>query len=216
MPSDTPRSTRRRVLASTVAALGLTALAGCSGSGSGSASSRAGPDAEPPEDALVSPPHVTLRGPATEPNVVRETAAENETPSPGTEIDDWAHYVLANGADADAVTFADVDGADEAKRFLEATNFDSETVYVERHLVGECYRHQLCWVRWTDEMIETDYARTLRDADVACEADTRVAVTNLIRLPVALDPDQITSHSSGSGGGACRRPEGDRREESGS
>ena len=216
MPSNTPRSTRRRVLASTVAALGLTTLAGCSGSGSGSASSRAGPGTEPPEDALVGPPHVTLRGPTTEPNVVRETSAENGTPSSDTEIDDWAHYVLASDADADAVTVADVDGAKEAKRFLEETNFDSETVYVERHLVGECYRHQLCWVRWTSEEIETDYARTLRDADVACEADTRVAVTNLIRLPVALDPEQISGYSSSSGGGACRRPEAARREESGS
>jgi hypothetical protein len=167
-----------------------------------------GPSAEPPEDALIDPPHVTLRGRATEPNVVRETSTGNDagddSSSPNAEIDDWAHYLLASDADADTLTFADVEGDDQARTFLRETDFDSETVYVERHLVGECYRHQLCWVRWTEEKIETDYARVLRDADVACEADTRVAVTNLLRLPVALDPEEISSYSSG-GGGSCRR-----------
>ncbi|MFB6089670.1 MAG: hypothetical protein ABEJ97_01310 [Halobellus sp.] len=214
MPSSTQRPTRRRFVASAVSLLCGTALAGCGGldsaTGSASGSSREGPDARPPADALVDPPHVSLRNAEPKPNVWSETPTETATPE-GDEkpaIDEWAHHVVASDEAAADLTFADVEGADEARAFLEATDFDAETVYVERHVVGECYRHRLCWIRWTESEIETDYAWILRDADVACEADARDAVTKLIRLPVALDPDEISSYGSSSGSGRCRRPEG--------
>ena len=164
-----------------------------------------------PEDALVDPPRVTLRGSGMEPNVVSETptetASSDDDQSDRDRIDDWAHYLVSNAEDASALTFADVDGAADARSFLDATDFSSQTIYVERHLVDECFRQRLCWARWTENNIETDYARILRDADVACEANAQVAVTYLIRLPVTLEPGQINSYSSGSGGGPCPRPD---------
>ncbi|MFA1609615.1 hypothetical protein [Halobellus rubicundus] len=210
MPSR-QQPTRRRLLAAAGSLLGATALAGCGGSGSASGSSRVAPGSDPPEDALVDPPHVSLRNGDREPIVWSETPSETESAGAGgetPEIDSWTHHVVASDEAAAALTFADVDGVDEARAFLDETDFGSETVYVERHLVGECYHHRLCWVRWTDSEIETDYARVLRDADVACEADARDVVTNLIRLPATLEPGQINSYGSSGGGGRCRRPEG--------
>lgn len=214
MPSSTQRPTRRRLLAATASIFCGTALAGCGGgSSSASGSAREGPSAEPPDDALVDPPHVTLRSGDLQPLVRSGTPTETATASAEgsrePKIDGWAHHLVASDEAAAALTVADVDGADEARAFLDATDFDAETVYVERHLVGECYLHELCWIRWTDSKIETDYARILRDADVACEADARDVVTKLIRVPAALDPEQISSYSSGSGGGRCRRPAND-------
>jgi hypothetical protein len=211
MPSSTQLPTRRRFVTSAIALLGGTALAGCGGSGSASGSSREAPNADPPDDALVDPPHVSLRNAALEPIVWSGTPTETPDTEESGEpaIDSWAHHVVASDEAAAELTFADVDGVDEAREFLAETDFDAATVYVERQLVGECYRHELCWVRWTDSEIETDYARILRDADVACEADARSVVTKLIRLPVTLEPGQISSYGSSSGGGPCRRPGGD-------
>jgi hypothetical protein len=220
MPSSTPAPTRRRFVKSTAAVLGAAALAGCGGSGSASSSSRAAPNADPPDDALTDPTHVTLRNPERAPivsgpestvggtNAESDQGADESTP----QFDEWHHLVVVDADRASSLTFADVDGVDDARRLLEETDFDSESVYVERSVVPECYERRLCWIRWSDSEIETDYARILRDADVACEADAEDVVTNVIRLPVALDPDQISSYGSSSGSGPCRRPEGERME----
>ncbi|MFB6250581.1 MAG: hypothetical protein ABEI27_02655, partial [Halobellus sp.] len=141
-----------------------------------------------------------------------ETTSSGDGQTETGTIDDWAHYLIARTEDASALTFADVDGADDARSFLDATDFSSQTIYVERHLVDECFRHRLCWVRWTESEVETDYARLLRDADFACEANAQMAVTYLIRLPVTLEPGQINSYGSGSGGGPCPRPDNTTRE----
>mgnify|MGYP000321381740 FL=1 len=223
MPSSTTASTRRRLLQSTAAVLGASALAGCGGSGSASSSSSEAPNADSPEDALTDPTHVSLRSSERAP-IVRDPesttdgsgadsdADEGETPR----FDEWHHFVVADADRASALTVADVDGVEDARRLLAETDFDSESVYVERHVIGECYERRLCWVRWTDSEVETDYARILRDADVACEADAEDVVTNLIRIPAALNPGQISSYGSSSGGGRCRRPEGERTEADGS
>ncbi|WP_256288621.1 hypothetical protein [Halobellus inordinatus] len=208
MPSSTSSPTRRRLLRSTAALLGAGALAGCGGhSGASGSSSVSGPGAEPPADALVDPTAVKLRNPELKPVV--STGTETTTKSDDqteTPIDDWRHTLVGDAETAASLSFADVDGADEAKALLEETDFESQSVYVERHAIGECYERRLCWVRWTEHEIETDYARILRDADVACEADARDVVTYLIRIPVALDPEQVNSYSSGSGSGPCRTP----------
>lgn len=219
MPSSTPTPTRRRLLQSVAAVLGASALAGCGGSGSASSTARAGPNAHPPEDALTDPTHVSLRHSERAP-IVRDadsTTADSEGDSDADEgatarFDEWHHLLVANADHASSLTFADVDGVADARRLLAETDFESESVYVERHVIGECYERRLCWIRWTDSEVETDYARILRDADVACEADARDVVTNLVRIPVALDPERISSYGSSSGGGPCRRPEDERAE----
>ena len=214
MPSSTPVPTRRRFIQSTAALLGASTLAGCGGSGSASGSSREAPNAAPPEDALTDPTHVSLRHSERAP-LVRDAdsttadsdgdsnADDGETPR----FDEWHHLLVADADHASSLSFADVDGVEDARRLLSETDFDSESVYVERHVIGECYERRLCWIRWTDSEIETDYARILRDADVACKADAEDVVTNFIRIPAVLDPEQISSYGSSSGGGPCRRPD---------
>lgn len=202
MPSSTPRPNRRQFLRSAAALAGVGAVAGCGGTAESSGTAVAGPNRDPPEDAVTDPATAVLRAPADE-AVLREPG-DTETDS-AARNDEWSHSLIADGS---AVSVADVDGAEAARQFLADTDFDAETVYVERHVVGECYDHRLCWVRWTADRVETSYARVLRDADAACSADAEVGVTHLIRLPVALDPDEVDSFSSSSRGGPCRTSTG--------
>ena len=202
MPSNERSPTRRRFLRSTAALVGAGTVAGCGGSESASSSVSNAPGDDPPDDAVTDPPAVVLRAPR-DVAVLRERGSDAE--SAGTdEIREWTHSLVADADAAASVSVADVDGATAARRFLGETDFDTETVYVERHVVGECYERRLCWIRWTEEAVETSYARVLRAADVACSADAGVGVTHLIRLPAALDPDSVSSFSSSGGSGVCR------------
>ena len=208
MPSNPSRSSRRRLLRSAAALVGTGAVAGCGGTAESSGTAVADAGADPPDDAVTDPASVVLRAPPDEP-ILRE--AGDGTDGSGDDesdpqVDEWRHNLVADAETAASLSIADVDGADETRRFLEETDFDAETVYVERHVVGECYDQRLCWVRWTDERVETSYARVLRGADVSCSADARVGVTHLIRLSAALDPDRISRFSSSGGSGQCRTP----------
>lgn len=210
MPSSSPRSTRRRLLRSAAALAGVGAVAGCNGTGEASNTAVSEQDPDPPADAVTDPAAVVLRAPSDEP-VIRESTDDGDTASDDGsdgQVDEWRHDLIAEAETASSLSIADVDGADEAREFLEGTDFETETVYVERHVVGECYEQRLCWIRWTDERVETSYTRVLRPAEAACSADARVGVTHLIRLPVALDPERIRGFSSGGGSGQCRTPTG--------
>lgn len=205
MPSNERLATRRHLLRSAAALAGVGAVAGCGGSASSSSSASNAPNDEPPDDAVPDPPAVVLRAPRGV-AVLREggdtdTAATDEGRG-------WSHTLVADADTAASMSVADVAGAASARQFLAETDFDAETVYIERHVVGECYEQRLCWIRWTDEEIETSYARVLRPADAACSADDRVGTTHLIRLPAALDPDSISHFSSGSRAGVCRSQTG--------
>ena len=205
MPSSTRSPTRRRLLRSAAALVGVGSVAGCSGTGSSSSESVSnGPNADPPDDAVTDPPAVVLRAPQGVRVLRDETDETSETDDP----QEWRHNLVADADTAASVSIADINGADEARGFLDQTDFETETVYVERHVVGECYEQRLCWIRWTEERVETSYARVLRPADVSCSADARVGVTHLIRLSDALDPDQVSRFSSSGGSGACRAPSG--------
>ena len=199
MPSNERPATRRRLLRSAAALAGAGAVAGCGGSASSSSSASNAPDDDPPDDAVTDPPAVVLRAPRGV-AVLREGDATDAA----DEAREWNHNLVADADTAAAVSVADVAGAASARQFLTETDFDAETVYIERHVVDECYDQRLCWVRWTDEEIETSYARVLRPADAACAADERVGITHLIRLPAALDPESISRFSSGSRAGVCR------------
>jgi len=210
MPSSTPRPTRRRLIRSAAALVGAGAVAGCGGTAESSGTAVSSPEADPPDDAVTDPASVVLRAPLDEP-VLQEAGDGSDSDSDGESdprAGEWRHNLVADAETAASMSVVDVDGAAEARRFLEETDFDAETVYVERHAVGECYDQRLCWVRWTDQRIETSYARVLRPAEAACSADVRVGVTHLIRLSAALDPDQISRFSSSGGSRPCRTPPG--------
>ena len=114
--------------------------------------------------------------------------------------------LVASAETAARLGFAEVDGAEDARRFVESTDFDSETVYFETNPVRECYELELCYVTWSAHEIQTAYGSYLRDADVDCRQDTSETSVWFIRIPDALDPDAVTGHGSGWSSDGCRYP----------
>lgn len=193
--------TRRRLLRGAAAAL-LAGAAGCNGEDGRSVTGTPG---EGRFDGTV-PEHYSLRNAENEPPLrldpSTETATGTERASPERRVRRARGFVASEEA-ANRVAFADVEGADGARRFLADTDYESETVYVETRSVRECYSLSLCDVSWTQSSIHTYYGSVYRDADVACDADATDAVSTLIRIPEALDPDAVRNHGSGWGSSGC-------------
>lgn len=204
-------STRRAFLRS---AAGLaTVLAGCGADPTPDSSPTTAPRG-PPRDALADPAMVRLRRSGRRPVVRRPDATDDEAEDEESDAgaDRWWHLLVTDAETADSLTFADSasDDVAAARRFLADTDFDSASVYVEQFVVPECYDRELCWIRWTEDRVETDYVRVLRDADVPCETAAEDVLASLFRLPVALNSAEGMSYGSGVGGGRCRTPEGGR------
>lgn len=114
-------------------------------------------------------------------------------------------HELIDGPDrADRLTIADVPNADRAASFLAATDFGSETIYLETYRVKECFELELCHIAWEPSHIETDYARMIRPYDVQCRVDERVIESWFIRIPDTLDADAVSSYAASVGAGSCR------------
>jgi hypothetical protein len=192
-----PSITRRRALQGAAAL--VAGFAGCSGESSSSSS-------EPPEpdgSIELNPESYTLRNTDPTPTV---WTGEQPTPEADAERPHRRHHLFVTTPDeAAAVGFADVDGADGARDFLDATDYDAATVYVEQLTVEECFVPDLCSIQWSADDVETDYTRRYRDADVACEADVRDVVATLIRIPETFDPSDVNGYGSSYGSGTCER-----------
>jgi hypothetical protein len=196
--------TRRRALRGAAAL--LAGVTGCAGEESASSS-------YPPEtvgNVAYDPESAGLRDPDHGPVVwtgARPTTAADED----EDEDEWRgrpwdrHIFVADADDAAAVSVADVSGADDARTFLAATDYDEATVYVERTAIRACFAQDLCHVRWSETDVHTSYARYYRDADVACETDARDTVVTLIRIPEAFDPSDVNGYGSSRGSGTCER-----------
>jgi hypothetical protein len=200
--------TRRSLLQ---AATALTAgLAGCGGFNSGSSSRSdtvaAGNAGPPDSNSDTDPPQFLARAGIARPTVRlvdpdEETAKDDDPDRRGPQE---SYAVIDSRETADRLTVADgVDTDGELESFLEATDFDTETLYLQTHAVQECFRLELCWVSWGPDEIRTDYARTLRPYDETCAAEDRAFESRLIRLPVALDADEVRSFGTTIGSGSC-------------
>lgn len=193
--------TRRRLLRGAAAAL-LAGAAGCNGEAGRSETVTPG---EGRFDGTV-PEHYSLRNSENEPPLRLDppegTATGTERASLERHVREVRGFVAGEEA-ANRVAFADVEGADGARRFLADTDYESETVYVETRSVRECYSLSLCTVSWTRSSIRTHYGSVHRDADVACDVDAKDAVSTLIRIPEALDPDAVHRHGSGWSSSGC-------------
>ena len=101
---------------------------------------------------------------------------------------------------------ADAD-RERIQAFLDETDYDAETVYVSAAGVMSCRRLVVSSVSWRSGRVEYEYCRERRPPDEPCEADTRVSLALLFRLPVALDGRLI---GTGSGGRSpCRATDTD-------
>ncbi|MEF8829743.1 MAG: hypothetical protein V5A49_11955 [Haloarcula sp.] len=196
-------STRRALLHG---ACGLaTVLAGCSGmfegsdestrtasENDGSAAPGAGSESDP--DAVVTRVDAD-RQPVWLGNGSRPT--ENRH-SRGIESE-----VIDTAAKADRLAVAEDVDRSLIEPFLDGTDFDTETVYIQSVTVEECFRLTLCQISWTTNKISTDYGRVSRPYDELCAAGNTVYAIWVIRIPDTLDADDINSYSSSIGGHGC-------------
>ena len=201
--------TRRQTLRGAAAL--LAAFAGCSGT----SSDRSNDEPHYPENVELDPETYSLRNPGGGPVVRRrsESTTEGENGDDGGESPSFRGYwFVASSEDAKDLVYADVAGADEARRFVAATDFDEETIFVQQRSVGECYRLELCYVGWSGTEIWTEFGRRYRDADVACEVGAESAVAILVRIPDVIDPERNHGFGFGVRSGGCHvRPELRRR-----
>ncbi|GAB3320962.1 hypothetical protein EI982_13770 [Haloplanus rallus] len=198
-----PSTTRRRTLHGVATLLAGVGLAGCSGESSSTSTH----PAEATGNVAFDPESYSLRNADLEPIL---WSGDRPTTEPGTDDDARIrhladHRFVADADDAAAVSIADVDGAAGAREFLDSTDYDAATVYVEQIGIRECFTQELCHVRWSETEVDTDYARHYRDADVACETDARDVLVTLIRIPEAFDPGGVNSYGSSRGSGTCER-----------
>ncbi|WP_096392928.1 hypothetical protein [Halorubrum trapanicum] len=186
-------SPTRRALLGSAAVGAVGALAGCFGG-----------DASDPEAESV---RRQASGTDTDPTVVKPRNPNGKSVLLyGTDVNDEDEFVptgreLITSADraADLTVAEGVSDVDRerVRSFLDETDYDAETVYVSPAGVESCQRIVIHSVSWEPGHVEYEYCRELRPPDEACEADTRVALALLFRLPVALDERLTGSGASG-------------------
>jgi len=130
----------------------------------------------------------------------RPTASERDRWRESIVVDDWVRV--------DRIRVADTVDREEVESFFAATDFAAETVYVEMGAVEECFRLDLCHVSWTPTEISTDYTRRTRSYTERCAVDEWVVEARLIRIPDAIEADDVNGYSSSIGTGACDRRQG--------
>ena len=111
--------------------------------------------------------------------------------------------VIDTASKSDRITVAEDVDRSLIRSFLDETDFETDTVYLQTVEVEECFRLQLCQVSWTTEGISTDYGRVSRPYDELCTAGNTVYAIWVIRIPDTLDADDINSYSSSIGGNSC-------------
>ena len=199
-------STRRTLLHSVC---GLaTVLAGCSGvfesSGESTRTTSKNNDSSAPGTGSVSDPDtVVTRVDADRRPVWLDDGDGRPTESSHTRR--LESEVIDTTSKADRVTAAEDVDRSLIRTFLDETDFDTETVYVQTVMIEECFRLTLCQIRWTAENITTDYGRVSRPYDEPCTADKEVYAVWLIRIPDTVNADDISSYSSSIGGNSCER-----------
>jgi len=194
-------------------AVGLsTLLAGCSGLFGESVEStdtpaRDGDGTEPASGSVTDPETLALRVATDRPPIWLAESGDATDGRPTATGRDHVreHIVVDEPARADRISVSDAVDRESVASFLGATDFDTETVYVELAEIEACFRLDLCHVGWTATRISTDYTRRTRPYTDRCEADELVFEARLVRIPDAIDAEEVHSYSSSIGTGACDR-----------
>lgn len=186
-----PGWSRRDALRS-VAAAGALALAGCSGEASHSREvpRRHGERVPDPEVMFV-------RDTDGAPLFWRGDDDETDRSS-------GAAAYLTDADDVETLSFGDAARVAELRDFIDATDLESESIYLLERPVGECYELALTGVFREDDGVDADFCRLLRPADVDCAADAVDTVGVAIRLP--FPGDDFNSRGSGMSSDCRHRP----------
>lgn len=196
--------TRRQVLsAATLLTFGITGCVGESTEVSQSAteSNRYRP---PDGEYVADPPMVTARSTATQPPIGYQDAASADTTADNREHQ-RSRIVIDSPSSAERLVARDGVSAETLHEFVDATDFASETLYLDVQPIKQCFTLSLCYISWQETEIRTAYARRLRSYDAACAADTQARTARLLRLPVALRAESITSRGGRTRSGRCLR-----------
>lgn len=207
--------TRRSVLCG-VTGVAVT-LAGCntlSGSASESGTVTEGRISNTGDDSTVDPETLQVRTDTDRPPVwLAQQDGEGGRPEARDEHRHFEALVVDTTARAERITVADSVDRDRVESFVDATDFDAETIYIETTRIKECFRLELCGVSWQADKVSTDYTRLNRPYTERCTEHAHVFEVFLIRIPDTLDADSVNSHSTSIGTGGC--PSGPRIEAGG-
>lgn len=199
MPSRSP--TRRQLLSASGSGLAV-ALAGCTGfdshSISGSAADNGAFESSHEYETLFV--RAADETPVAYPDA---ESAEDERDRPGRR---YSGFFVTDTDEAAALRLT-VDGADatDVRDFVDATDFDDESIIVDQRRIDDCYRRRLLAVRANDDSIRTRYCRELKAPTTPCEAEKTVAEAIFVRVHRPYD-DHPSSRAS-SEGASC--PDGD-------
>lgn len=205
--------TRRALLHGSV---GLaTAIAGCSGlldeSTDSTRTATSGVTDDGPVSGSVTDPETLLLRVDTDRPPVWLAQLNNEDTGRPTASDQARlrdSIVVDDSARADRVGVVGTVDRDQVESFFAATDFESETVFVEMSGVEECFQLDLCRISWTPTEISTDYVRRTRSYTERCGVDKQVIEARFIRIPDTIEADNVNSYSSSAGTGACGRRQG--------
>ena len=172
-------------------------------------------DSNPTPDSVTVPESLLLRVDTDRPPIwLGESDGEPGSRRTTNEPDNIREFIIVdNSARATRINVSErVDGG-RVESFLSATDFGAETVYIDTVTVEECMRLKLCLVGWTATSISTDYSRRSRPYTARCGVDERVIEARLIRIPDAIEADDVHKHSRSIGSGVCDhhrgRPDGE-------
>lgn len=192
-----PHWSRRQTL-QTVGVAGALALAGCSGTTTGS------DDVPPaPREQIHDFEVASARNADGDPLFL---AGEQPTDTGERTDGDLAARVselrhLTDEVDLDELRFRDEPGAADLEAFVTATDLESRSVYLFQRPIGECYVPRLVGVFREGDGVDVELCQDLRPADAECDADAEDVIAVAIRLPFAGD------EFSGVGGGWSSRCE---------
>lgn len=178
---------RRRTLLTSVAGLATAGLAGCGGS-------------ERPLGALPSPPPE----PITDLDVLKVRVDDSVGLFGSAEDDDGrfdsSHDVVSTERDLDALRFnTDVPAAVDLREFVTGVDLDAHSVLLFQATVSSCHDYYLVRVAYGDGDLDAEFCRSLRPADVACDAVQESTVGYAIDLPLT----DVDLGSFGWGTGRC-------------
>jgi hypothetical protein len=159
-------------------------------------------------DTETDPETAVLRSGAETPPIRLEESDEKSNDADQRERPSLqgTHAIVDTRARARQLVLADGVDGQPVESLLSTTDFESETLYLETRIIRECFRLQLCEISWSADEIRSGYVRKLRPYDEQCAADKEIAEAWLIRIPAALDSDEVTSYgSSVDGSGECHR-----------
>jgi hypothetical protein len=199
---------RRESLAALAGA--AAALAGCSGFGEAGGESSATPAADrgstgdgPGHGSTGDPESLLVRTPTEQPPLWLSDDQNEGRPTP----DERRHYhdseVIDTVSLANNLELAETVDEGRVNEFLDGTDFQTETLYLETVQVEACFELMLCRIAWGPRKVSTDYGRRTLPWDEPCGADERVFEARLIRIPDSIAADDVNSFSSSVGGSPC-------------